>query len=616
MSFFKPKEKDVVIETQEDLPKFHFDVNGFLMFDDQSLGGCGIYEVVPTIMTGAVTHREPLGRGDIDTKASGYSPHRAMEIVGDRRRDAVMQWVSFVNGLLPDDDAESQTHVQIILKKTHPDEWLDAYGYAIDSLHGHIGAPAPRLGRHGDAYRRSYEEMLQDLGDANANGISMWNGASYDVLGYIVVSYTPSSEGWWFDGRDDDYYVRDTPDEQPLFSVDGMAERIGKSIASRQERQAERNDYNAATTLFPIDEDRIAQVLQTRMRKIERKMSAYSQRVGNDALAFMIRRTHTIDNSMLVAFWDNPLTSYRYKVWNMRTSMSDVMMGMRNEEATASGDAAMLADAGVTDADMSSFLARFAGRDAIDASQDDTVATDGDGDVMPDDVSEAWRDIDPGLVTSSDVMLSDEDRFMQRYRRMSVSGIAPAIEGGTQGAGQDEPRDRHYENDNRLAGNMAYAQTTNTDSVQSEMRALESERRRQRAEAEGDKLRELGVSEREARDTQQATALDAAHGTDRRKGRTGVPKSIRDGAADTTGRDGDGGNPFAMAAERREEFGRQERASRSVRGQVPQSVQAQGDVRHADAESDGVSGNDDTTDIDVQVDVPSIDGGRHRRISP
>ena len=40
MSFFKPKEKELDFETQEDLPKFHFDVNGFLMFDDPSLGGC------------------------------------------------------------------------------------------------------------------------------------------------------------------------------------------------------------------------------------------------------------------------------------------------------------------------------------------------------------------------------------------------------------------------------------------------------------------------------------------------------------------------------------------------------------------------------------------------
>lgn len=563
MSFFKPKEREVAIETQEDLPKFHFDVNGFLMFDDPSLGGCGIYEVVPTIMTGAVTHRETFGSNAVDTKAKGYTPSRAMEVVGDRRRDAVMQWVSFVNGLLPDDDAESQTHVQVILKKTHPSEWWDAYGHAIDNLHGHVGAPAPSLGRHGRAYRLSYEEMLDDLGKADMSDSGMpWNGAAYDVLGYIVVSYTPSSEGWWLDGRDDDYYIRDSHDERTLFGVDGMAERIGRSIERRRERQTERDESNVADALFPIDEERIAQVLQTRMRKIERKMSAYSQRVGNDALAFTIRRTHMVDNSMLMSFWNDPLTSYRYKVWNMHTDMADVITGMRNEEAAASGDVSLLSGHDATDGEMSSFLDRFVGKEASEVVDDGDDEND-DGAVayseMPEDVSDAWGEISPELASGKRETLTDEDRFIDRYRRLAISNVtaAPASDGN--GGGHDAIAFGH---DDRLAGNVTYDQTSRTDNVKAAISQLDMERRKRCSEQEDDKMRELGVDERKVPGVPDRTRLDAIGDAPRRRTGRGegdvpeIPASI--GTKEGGGRTRqNGGNPFEKAAERRAAFNRQ-----------------------------------------------------------
>lgn len=594
MSFFKPREKELEIETQDDLPKFHFDVNGFLMFDDQSLGGCGIYEVVPTIMTGAVTHRETLGANSVDTKAKGYSPSRAMEVIGDRRRDAIMQWVSFVNGLLPDDDAESQTHVQIILKKTRPSDWTDAYGHAIDDLHGHIGAPALSLGRHGNAYRMSYEEMLDDLGKSAMSENGAWNGAAYDVLGYIVVSYTPSSEGWWLDGRDDDYYVRDTNDEQSLFSVDGMAERIGGMITERRERQEEKNDYNTARALFPIDEDRIAQVLQTRMRKIERKMSAYSQKVGNDAIAFTIRRTHMVDNSMLMSFWNDPLTSYRYKVWNMHTDLGDVILGMRNEEAVASGDIGVLSEHEASDSDMSGFLSRFAGRDASDVAADDEEGgVDDDVIDMPDDVSAAWGEISPELASSKRAVMSDEEMFMQRYRRLAISSLT------TQQPNADgTSNDRHFDNDARLAGNVTYAQTTNTSNVQSAIRQMDASRRKRLSEQESDKMRELGMSEREMPNAPDRAQLDAMrHDTKRHAQKAAadapeIPRSIRgDGAHDGTRQSARRGNPFTRAAERRDAYDRQEATAAD------------------ETTTSGTLGDDSTgttaPNIDIQVDMLS-----------
>lgn len=616
MSFFKPKEREVTIETQEDLPKFHFDVNGFLMFDDPSLGGCGIYEVVPTIMTGAVTHRETFGSNAVDTKARGYTPSRAMEVVGDRRRDAVMQWVSFVNGLLPDDDAESQTHVQVILKKTHPDEWWDAYGYAIDNLHGHIGEPAPSLGRHGRAYRRSYEEMLDDLGKANMSDSDMlWNGAAYDVLGYIVVSYTPSSEGWWFDGRDDDYYVRDAHDEHALFSVDGIAEKIGRSIAGRRERQAERDESNAAEVLFPIDEERIAQVLQTRMRKIERKMSAYSQRVGNDALAFTIRRTHMVDNSMLMSFWNNPLTSYRYKVWNMHTDMADVITGMRNEEAAASGDVSILAGHDATDSEMSNFLSRFVGKEASEVGDD---GDDNGDDVpdsyaeMPEDVSDAWGEINPELASGRHETLTDEDRFIERYRRLAVSNVTVSQEPDGKGSGHAVT---DFGNDRRLAGNVTYAQTSRTDNVKAAISQLDMERRQRLSEQEDDKMRELGIAERKTASAPDRARLDAIGDGVRRRAGKGegdvpeIPTSI--GAKSSGGGTRqDGGNPFERAAERRAAFDRQATQTRD-------GASTRVDASGAMPPSASDAGSDIQVNLQPAEKRPQRGGGskRPRRIS-
>lgn len=589
MSFFKPKEKELDFETQEDLPKFHFDVNGFLMFDDPSLGGCAIYEVIPTVMTGAVTHRETLGYRDVDTKSKSYTPERVMEVVGDRRRDALLQWIDFLNGLLPEDDADTQTHVQIILKKTHPDEWWDAYGYAIDAMNGHVGDAPFQLGRHGSAYRKSYEQLLADLGDAFAESNGMWNGASYDVLAYIVVSYTPSSEGWWLDGRDDDYYVQDSADKSSLFSVDGFVEKVGKSINNRRERKEERNDYNVATALFPIDEDRIAMVLQTRMTKLERRFAdyqTYQMNAGGD-LAFTIRRTHMVDNSMLIAFWQNPLTSYRYKVWNMKTDISDVIMGMRNDEAVASGDVSVLDASDPSDDDLEEFLSEYRGVNANDDTDIADVSMQDEQDEMETDVMDAWADIDPSLVAGSANAnhCDDDDQFLGKYRKASISGITTVQADDEHADSRNDTRP--YAQSNRLAGNASYAQTRRSHEVHDDMVEIENERRHAAVRHEAETMEELGVSDNFLDDAPDITDREVARDKSQRAVKeqegdthTRIPSSI--GHANVE----EDTNPFMQASRRRDAFVRQRQLESADDGEddtedVPadkKPVQRQGSV--------------------------------------
>ena len=51
---------------------------------------------------------------------------------------------------------------------------------------------------------------------------------------YLVVSYTPSSEGWWFDGRDSDYYITDNDSATNLFQEDKWADRLASMFMKRK----------------------------------------------------------------------------------------------------------------------------------------------------------------------------------------------------------------------------------------------------------------------------------------------------------------------------------------------------------------------------------------------
>lgn len=577
MSFFKPKEKEMAYETEANLPKYHFDMNGFLMFDDASLGGCAIYEVVPSIMTSALTHTEVFDNR-VDTKAKDYAPIHSMEIYGDRRRDAVLQWVTFCNSLLPEDEADSQTHVQIILKKTHPDEWWDAYGYAIDQLQGHVGDPPFPLGKCASARRRIYEQELADLGDSYARQRHNWNGSSYKIFAYVVISYTPSSEGWWLDGRDDDYYVQDTPDVKSLFSVDGMVEKIGDMINNHAQTKQEKNEDNIATQLFPIEEDRIAQILKTRKLKMERAMAAYKSKIGYDSLAFDLRPTNTIDNSMLIAFWNNIMTPYCYKVWNLHTNIGDVILNMRNEEAIASNDASFLRTSDETnDAETQAFLSRYEGKDADDVAaernqteQHNTDDNDNNENDMTDDVAAAWNSINPELAQEETEQLTDEEKFLRKYQRIATSSLidSPADSNhrnssfrastvGTTALPENNMLDARY-----TSKNVSTVQTSKSRMVSHELAQQEQKKRQKQAEHDEHVLRELTSNDMQLKQLSSKPNRGFKHEAEKhdiqaaQEGQEKIPLFINSNVSQSREKE----NPFERAAQTRNRLNEQESA--------------------------------------------------------
>lgn len=490
MSFFKPRKETIDFETQEDLPKYHFDVNGFLIFDDSSLGGCGIFRVMPMVMTSSVTHKETLGSITNDTMAQDYSPKKVMVEYGDRRADAVMQWVNFINNLQPEDEVDQQTHVQVILKKTNPDEWVTAQEHETDNLVGTIGRHGDKLSHAMERYQDSYIELLQSIDDALLESRGKWNGSAYAMEMYIVVSYTPSSEGWWMDGRDDDYYVKDTPSKKQLFDVEGMVERIGDIAVNRKERRAEKNEVNTANALYPIEEDRIAQVIQTRMHKIEQAMIKYASEVGDESLAFEIRRTHMMDNTALLAFWNNPLTPYRYRIWNMQTNMADVILGLRREESIATSDLSYLdsKDDYSSDAE-NEFLAKFAGKTADEVMLDDNNGKNqqDNDDVIEESLADAWSDIDPLLSVSTNVETSDQQQFIDRYARRTISVTRTKEARESAEHEQDVMALRDKMNDN-----ASYDQLRLSEDVADDLREERMRERQARERQSIEQLRQLG----------------------------------------------------------------------------------------------------------------------------
>ena len=114
---------------------------------------------------------------------------------------------------------------------------------------------------------------------------------SYLKSFYIVVSYTPSSEGWWMDGRDSDYYISDTVSPSALFIDGGVAEKISSFIANRKKN----DDVEEGGDFFHLEADRIAQVLATRVNKIIRFTREWPISHKGLSLPFTIRRLDGIE---------------------------------------------------------------------------------------------------------------------------------------------------------------------------------------------------------------------------------------------------------------------------------------------------------------------------------
>lgn len=452
-SFFKPRTKTVEYETEASLPGFHIDVNGFVLFDEPALGGVGIMEVTPTTMTQGITHLD-LRHPEESTDEEGYVP-KDLNFFADRRKDAIPQWMNLLSAIQPQDDLDDPVHIQVLLKKVRTKEWDTVYQYEArqsrrriedwfeDAGYSGPGSNRRRGSRVMKARANDYVSLLKAL-DAQARGTQGSLAAAHmsDLHCYLVISYTPSSEGWWLDGRDQDFYVTDDYAPTNLFKADKIVERLGGRRVRKDQRKRGETEFNTADMLFPIQSDMTAQVIETRMRKIERAILAYDAGIPEDTIAFTVRRLHTVESTVLISMFPDIIDPHAEKVWGMGTNYEDVLYGMRVQMAQATGDASLIPDIGdqalrgtidlTADAgDEEAFLSQFVGTGIGDSQTfgqeyDDANAPvtlegdDDDADAENDPLNSMWGELDPSY-TVTPRKANGEEKFLKAYAGKGVS---------------------------------------------------------------------------------------------------------------------------------------------------------------------------------------------------
>ena len=371
MSIFKPRRKKVVeAETETALPDFSISIDGFLMFNNPRLGGCGVFEIAPRVCESAWSHFDGLqtentigGHGKVlaDSDQTEYEDARGL---------VMHAWVPFLNGLLPKESNTGQTHIQILGKKTRLDEnsdsemyWDTRPGYSyITTLHGFEPIPgsskAIRMADYVKMLEHFRDENYRLIDEKGANG-----NYAYEVRWYIVVSYTPSSEGWWYDGRDSDYYIvesaRGGSSPAAMFSNFGLVEKVAEAINTRRERKSDAMTENTALDMFPLATDMTTAVLHTRMSDLYSLYFRIAQGIGENLLGdaasemaaidvtsygvehmpFRMRRMRGQEVASIVAFFPDILSPYRERaVKQLGANINDIYIAMDAEQAVLTHD--------------------------------------------------------------------------------------------------------------------------------------------------------------------------------------------------------------------------------------------------------------------------------------
>ena len=473
--FFDPKKKDIAVETENDLPSFTVDVNGFIMFKDPDLGGCGIFEVEPCVSGMGFTHTDSLQNG-MDTESDAYDPQNGDGWkFRDRRHDVVPHWVAFLNGLFPHDESETQTQVQILLKKTRPYEWATRYNYAFNENDAVIGEFYASMGYNSGNSRKArlmrarandYLGFLKAQSDESSRPsltMDLNKLDSYAVKMYIVVSHTPSSEGWWIDGRDTDYYLKDESSPDALFKGSEFVDKIAGMLTKRSVQSMYDNGNNTANDLFPFESDITAQIIETRMRRIEQNLANIYEKIPSNDRAFFIRRLEPKEAAGLVKFFPNVLTPYFAKAMDvLHENINDIYYGFDTENASMTGDSGYMSrvakdiiygnvDLSLSDEEENEFLDKYRGMtwEEAEGTIDDVYASEkdklsafndaaqsiadreyyGETEDEPDELDNMWRDMGGFTINTT----SDEDEetlrreYLKRQGRKSLT-VANTLE--------------------------------------------------------------------------------------------------------------------------------------------------------------------------------------------
>lgn len=433
-------------ETELSLPEFYVDQNNFLMFRDPDLGGCGVFEVTPHVWDASWTHIDDFqsdrlidGEGDGMTSSLGTR-------YADSRRCVVSTWMAFLNALLPLDMNSSQIHMQILGKKSHDvrrgeDDapWVTEADYLLAQTAGSLSSVSFTDDGTRIRYRDYYEYLKRKAIDSHSY-VAMRDAehsAAYDTRWFIVISYTPSSEGWWYDGRDSDYYmVDDTLDlSHPLamFNNPRLVDSLVTKWVRRRRRKERKGAVNTAGDIFPLATDVTTSVIHSRMLEIENIYARVARSLPRGvAMPFSLRRLTGRETAALVAFFGDLLTPYWDKAMRMQgVDMDDVLMGVEASIAVTTGDIggitaftedviAGTVDLSLSDAEFEEFRRRHA-NPTLAGEPQPAVPQDGDpfgrlGLAGDTDENGMWGSM--GLeAPSAQGEDAEMDEFKSRYRR-------------------------------------------------------------------------------------------------------------------------------------------------------------------------------------------------------
>lgn len=364
------KRKVIEYDTEASLPAFEVDANGFIIFKNKNLGGCGIFEITPCVTTESMTHTDSGTHEDVLSQEyldaiMEFNGQQAPNVqYDDARRTVYPAWIAFLNSLHPESGDDDPIHAQILVKKVIDDEWPTRSDYArnetekafADTLYRReearkVSARQNRRRHQSRRNRRNKDALIQARWrdyDNLLQGLSQVEDAyeaprAYKAKMYLVISYTPSSEGWWFDGRDSDYYVSDNDSATNLFQEDKWADKWA-SVFMKKKGMSNTAGYSnsgatSADEIFWVHSDMIAQVIETRMEQIEDGIAEYRMAHRGTDYPFMMRRLEGIESAGLIAMFPNIMSHYWDEMWDINTNVNDVLYKLQYNSAIRSGNA-------------------------------------------------------------------------------------------------------------------------------------------------------------------------------------------------------------------------------------------------------------------------------------
>ena len=460
MGLFKKKDDNIeYYETEMSLPGFSIDTNGFIMFDDRTLGGSAVMEIIPHVTTEGMTHADPVYRDESTdfNENPGYESSTGA-LFPDVRSSVYPGWVYFLNGLLPLGPEDEPTHIQILAKKCRTPEWKTRIDYACYSAHEELDHVVRTPGksvlktRTAD-YLGLLDGMKKEVDELPAYMFDVRRLPAYKTRFFLVVSYTPSSEGWWMDGRDSDYYIRDSASPLSLFKEDRSVDRV-VSLISRFQKDDTQQDSLQEDDFFWIETDRTAQILDTRTKKIRKLVESWNKREPARPMPFHLKAMDGREVAALIRFFPNILTPYWNKIWNLHSNQDDVLFRADALHAIDMWDTSFIEGRSSLNADITSgtvdmrhtkeqqdaFLSKYRGvdfeeiaglrseRDELNWSPEEEerrAAIEAERARMAEEDHDLWGDIGDTFAIADEYKTPEQRRadFLQKYKNRSVGAM-------------------------------------------------------------------------------------------------------------------------------------------------------------------------------------------------